>query len=199
MVLLSPPVVATRYGTSMLPIRNSVQHEPQGVGLNLIEPVQAAKNELCAANAYKIRAVPALISYLHGCAGYIPKATWIAGIDKGFYVTWLGLTSARVQKYLQKSEITTLGHQKLVRQNFRPTNKKICSKTHDVNVMIVDAKDINDELIKNMVAMDLPGRFLITSTSGSKHIFIMYDCYSDYIKPLAMKLRETDEMIRCYS
>ena len=101
----------------MLPIPSSVQHKPQGVGLNLIEPVQATKNELCAANAYEIRAVPALISYLHGCAGYIPKATWIAGIDKGFYATWPGLTSARVQKYLRKSEITTLGHQKLVRKN----------------------------------------------------------------------------------
>ena len=38
----------------MLPIPNSVQHEPQGVGLNLIEPVQATKNELYAANAYEI-------------------------------------------------------------------------------------------------------------------------------------------------
>ena len=67
-----------------------------------------------AANAYELRAVPALISYLHGCAGYIPKETWIAGIDAGFCATWLGLTSTRVQKHLQKSEHTVMGHMKRI-------------------------------------------------------------------------------------
>ena len=33
---------------------------------------------------------------------------------------------------------------------------------------------MNEEL-RNLVAMDLPGRFPITSTSGYKYIFIMYN------------------------
>jgi hypothetical protein len=69
-----------------------------------------------AANAYELRAVPALISYLHGCAGYIPKETWITGIDAGYYTTWPGLTATRVRKYLQKSEHTVMGHMKQIRQ-----------------------------------------------------------------------------------
>ena len=69
-----------------------------------------------AANAYELRAVPALISYLHGCAGYIPKETWIAGINAGYYTTWPGLTLTRVRKYLQKSEHTVMGHMKRISQ-----------------------------------------------------------------------------------
>ena len=46
--------------------------------------------------------------------------------------------------------------------------------------------------------MNLPGRYPITSADGHKYIFIMYNCDSDYIKGVAMKSRETSEMIRCY-
>ena len=86
-----------------------------------------------------------------------------------------------------------MGHQKLIRQNIRPTKPR--SKIHKVGVVIIGPED---DGMKNMIAMDLPGRFPKTSASGNKYIFIMYDCNSDYIKTIAMKSRETDEMIRCY-
>ena len=110
-----------------------------------------------ANNAYELRAVPALISYLHACAGYLPKTTWLARIRAGFYHTWPGLTPERVEKYLQKSESTIMGHQKLIRQNVRPSLKKLRSKMHDVTVVVVDPEQLEGEL-KNMVAMDLLGR-----------------------------------------
>ena len=47
--------------------------------------------------------------------------------------------------------------------------------------------------------MDLPGRYPITSASGYKYIFIMLDCDSNYVKGCAMKSRETNKMIRCYT
>ena len=130
-----------------------------------------------ANNAYELRAVPALISYLHACTGFIPKETWLDGIAKGYYNTWPGITVQSVRKHLKKSEITTLGHQKLIRQNICPTHKKPRSKVHDVGVVIVDTNEM-DETMKNMVAMDLPGRFPITSASGHKYIFIMYFRYN---------------------
>ena len=49
-----------------------------------------------AANAYSIANIPALISYLHACAGFSVIATWIYTINKGWYSTWPGLTSSRV-------------------------------------------------------------------------------------------------------
>ena len=55
---------------------------------NIIECRATARlNNKVAANAYEIRAVPALIAYLHACAGYIPKETWIKGINNGYYAT----------------------------------------------------------------------------------------------------------------
>ena len=61
------------------PIRNLYQipietSEPPRVESSV--PRQTAQlTERYAANVYEVRAVPALISYLHGCAGFIPKST----------------------------------------------------------------------------------------------------------------------------
>ena len=50
--------------------------------------------------------------------------------------------------------------------------------------------------LRNLVAIDFPGRFPITSVSGYKYIFIMYNWDASYIKPVLMKSRETDEMLQ---
>ena len=47
-----------------------------------------------AANAYRIANIPALISYLHACAGFPIIATWTYAINKGWYSPWPGLTSS---------------------------------------------------------------------------------------------------------
>lgn len=171
-------------------------HEPPRVDRNLNRST-AIKTNNYAANAYEIHAVPALISYLHACAGFIPKETWLWRIDAGFYMGWASLTSERVQKYLPKSEITMLGHLKMVRKGIRPTLGKLRSKIHDIGVGIIDTANIQND-VKNLIAFNLPERFPIVSGSGNKYIFVMYDWDSDYIKPVTMQSRETSEMIRCY-
>ena len=85
----------------------------------------------------------------------------------------------------------------MIRQNIRPTNgrapnKDARSKIHNVCVGMIDD-------MKNMLAMDLPGRYPITSASGNKYVFIMLDCDTNYIRAIPMKSRETGEMIRCYT
>ena len=149
-----------------------------------------------AANAYEIRVIPALITYLHGCAGFIPKPTWIAGINAGFYDGWPGLTAARVRLHLQKSEHTVMGHLKMVSQGLRSTSRPR-SKRHPVGVAVVEQREIDTEL-RNHIGMDLPGRYPQTSTTGHKYIFVMYDYDTGYIKPVAMKSREMSEMLRCF-
>ena len=67
-----------------------------------------------------------------------------------------------------------------------------------MTIAIIREDKIGDKLT-NMIAMDLPGRYPITSADGHKYIFIMLDLDSDYIKGVAMKSRKTSEMIRCYS
>ena len=147
-----------------------------------------------AASAYEIRNVPALISYLHATAGWIPKETLLDGINNNFYRSWPGLTAPRVRKHLKKQEITVFGHQKLVRKGIRPRKKKQRSKIHDVGVALFDPDDDDD--MKNMIAMDLPGRFPTTSASGNKYIFVMVDYDSDYIKFTPMTSRTKEEMVR---
>ena len=90
-----------------------------------------------------------------------------------------------------------MGHQKLVRQNIR-SSRRLRSKLHNVTIAIIRDDELSEDLT-NIIAMDLPGRFPITSADGHKYIFIMYDCDSDYIKGVPMKSRETSEMIWCYS
>ena len=51
------------------------------------------------ANAYSISNVPALISYLHACAGFPVIATWIYAINKGWFSTLPGLTASMKVRY----------------------------------------------------------------------------------------------------
>ena len=126
-----------------VPVHSTVTHHRQRV-----DTVHRATEQIScevAANAYEIRVIPALIAYLHGCAGYIPKPTWISGIEAGFYDGWPGLTAARVRRHLQKSEDTVMGHLKMVSQGLRSTTRRR-SKHHPVGVAVVEQKDLDTEL-----------------------------------------------------
>ena len=72
-------------------------------------------------------------------------------------------------------------------------NPKPRSKIHDVGCIIMDDKEL-----RNLIAMDLPGRFPITSARGYKYIFVMLDYDSDYINAIPMTSRKTSEMLRCF-
>ena len=84
---------------------------------------------------------------------------------------------------------------KLIRRGIRPSNKKR-TKKHSVGVMLLDPN--NEDDLKNLIAMDLPGRFPITSASGNKYIFVMLDYDADYIQATPMKSRKKEEIIRCF-
>ena len=48
------------------------------------------------ATAYEPSTLRKHIKYLHACAGYPTKRTWMKAIDNDFYMTWPNLTSALV-------------------------------------------------------------------------------------------------------
>ena len=168
-----------------------------------------------AAGAYEIRAMPALIAYLHAASGYPPKETWLRAIEANYYTSFPVLTVKRVRKYLIEPEVTTLGHLKMIRKNVRSTKVKPDpvkeeplpqptrprSSDHDVGAYIVDAKDFNN-VLKNLIASDLPGRYPITSARGHKYLFVMYDFDTNYINAVPIKSRKSSELVRgfkeCY-
>ena len=67
----------------------------------IVRPIQLTIEQHTATNAYTISCVPALISYLHACAGFPVVTTWIKATNKGWYSTWPGLTVSRVRKHLE--------------------------------------------------------------------------------------------------
>ena len=71
-----------------------------------------------ASITYSIKCIPKLIKYLHALAEFPVKEMRIAAIAKGWYITWPGLTVDRVNKYLDPSEHTTMGHMKKRRLKF---------------------------------------------------------------------------------
>lgn len=101
------------------------------------------------ANAMTIRTVPALINYYHMTLGAPPIKSWLNAINKGWFVSWPGLTAASVRKYCSDKPQTTYGHMQLQRQGVDSTksaddyeyvpavtsiattaNKPKCSKRH---------------------------------------------------------------------
>ena len=87
----------------MIPIKATKIQEPEELHLELAHLVNSV-----AANAYEIRAVPALISYHHASIGKIPKITFLQHAITGFYAEFPGFTPACIRKHLTKAESETL-------------------------------------------------------------------------------------------
>ena len=104
-------------GLYLLPNNSRRKHPP---ALSSSETAAPSHHSL---SAYEQQSVPQLMRYLHACAGFPVTKTWLQAINKGYYITWPGLTPSRVRRYLPKSEETALGHLRLVRQHTRGTSK----------------------------------------------------------------------------
>ena len=73
---------------------------------------------------YELPSTAQVISYLHACAGFPTKATWLKAIKGGNYATWPGLTVEAVRKHFPESDETSQGHMKGVKQGIRSTKQK---------------------------------------------------------------------------
>ena len=56
----------------------------------------------------------------------------------------------------------------------------------------------NPEL-KNLIAIDLSGRYPVTSARGHKYIFVMYDYDSNYINAIPITSRKSCELVRAFT
>jgi len=54
--------------------------------------------------------------------------------------------------------------------------------------------------LKNLIATDLPGRYLVTSARGHKlkHICVMYDFDTNYINEITIKSRKSSKLVRAF-
>ena len=63
-----------------------------------------------ALNAHNLPSVAALVCYLHECAGFSVRSTWLAAIKSGNFFSCPGLTYANATKYFPVSVESLKGH-----------------------------------------------------------------------------------------
>jgi hypothetical protein len=148
-----------------------------------------------ATKAYKVKTVDALINYYHVTLGSPPISKWINCINKSWFKSWHGLSADRVRKFCTKKKQTTLGNQRMISKSIKTTQVidpgiinqwlALRQKLHDIGTFIIDGDDL-----KNLIAMDMPGQYPLTSARGHKYIVVFYDYDNNHINAIPIKLHE---------
>ena len=135
------------------------------------------------------------IKYLHQCAFSPTPRTWIQAVKKGHFKTWPGVTVDAIQRYLPKSEATTMGHLDQQRKNTQLTK----SQKDDHDTMTSPSpleKGLSTQAMytaticynepTGRLYTNLMGRFPVQSSRGHKYILVAYnfDSNSIHVKPL---------------
>ena len=90
-----------------------------------------------------IRTVPLLMQYCHKCLGAPPISSMLQAADKGWLMSFPGLTTTRIREHLTSSIETAKGHLKLQRQHVQSTNPNYKSKKHLIGThKIIDLKSL---------------------------------------------------------
>ena len=148
-----------------------------------------------------------LIMYLHRACFSPTISTWVQAIDAGYFVTWPGLTSKLVKKYLPKSIATAKGHMRQTRQNLRSTRT---SKTlsNDTTVEMTASPPPSEDdartncayltlvTITGKVATDQTGRFPQTSSLGNKYVMVLFVQDANAILAEPITDRSDHELLR---
>jgi hypothetical protein len=128
------------------------------------------------AKSYEVKTVDALIDYYHMTLGSPTINEWINCINKSWFKSWPGLTADRVRKYCTKKEQTTFGNQRMISKNVKSTHSidpivtkqglSLRRKLHDIGTFIIGHDDL-----KNLIAMDMPGQYPLTSARGRPQVY----------------------------
>ena len=138
-----------------------------------------------------IRTVPLLMQHCHKCLGAPPISTLLQAADKGWLMSFPGLTATRIREHLSPRVETAKGHLRLQRQHVQSTNPNYKSKKH-----LIGTHEIID--LKNLLGMDGTGRYPITSASGMQCMIIFIDYNSNHIKIVPVKSRKSEHLVEAY-
>ena len=157
-------------------------------------------------NVYELPSTKQAVRYLHACAGFPTKATWIKAIRAGNYASWPHLTLKAVQQHFPESDETQQGHMRSVKQGIRSTKEKkknIEVETVDGETVTIPLRKHHDiyvrvEEAKETIYSDQTGAFPVRSRKGNRYIMVMCEMDSNAILSEAMRDRSSGEMIRAY-
>ena len=164
-------------------------------------------------NVYELKTQPELVRYLHACAGFPTKPSWIKAIKNGQYASWPGLTVKAVAKHFPESEETMKGHGRKTKSGLRSTKANADSEpdfddvenatmnqTHSLTKQkesVLMVFDLSDEA-QRLMYTDQTGKFPKKSSKGNHYIMVLIEIDSNAILVEAMKNRTAGEMIRAY-
>ena len=163
-------------------------------------------------NVYELKTQPELVRYLHACAGFPTKPSWIKAIKNGQYASWPGLTVKAVAKHFPESEETMKGHGRKTKSGLRSTKayadsepdfddveNATMNQTHSLKQKesILMVFDLSDEA-QRLMYTDQTGKFPKKSSKGNHYIMVLIEIDSNAILVEAMKNRTAGEMIRAY-
>ena len=157
-----------------------------------------------AANVYSMQTIPELIKYLHQACWSPTVDTWCKAIDKGFFATFPGLTSAAVRKHLPPSTSTTKGHMRRDRQHVRSTSTQrtiaqpvpemttqefLTEPSVQTNLVMCKTIDLADP--KGLVATNQMGQFPIRSLRGNHYMMVAYvrDANTIIVRPIKDEMK----------
>ena len=152
-----------------------------------------------------------LIKYLHQACWSPTVDTWCKAIDREYFTTFPGLTSAAVCKHLPPSLATTKGHMRKSRQHVRSTTfqpnivRAVPEMTTQefltepsVQTNLVTCKTIDPADPKGLVATTQTGQFPICSSCGNQYIMIAYVCDANTIIATPIKNRNEISLVNAY-
>ena len=165
-------------------------------GMWYIDLDTATSTQHKANSAYEMNKKEDIIKYLSAAMWNPIPESWIKAIDSGFFVTWPGLTSKLVRKYLANNRNieTDQGHLRATRKNIRSTKTVLDKREIDPDI----GKKSNEFYTKiidltGKIYSDQTGRFPVQSSRGNKYIMVVYDHDSNAILPKALKSRSVAE------
>ena len=148
-------------------------------------------------NVHTMDTVLQQIQYLHACAGYPTKTTWLQAIKNGYFATWPIITYKTVQKYLTEPEPTIKGHINQIKQNTRST--QTLTKKQKEPEATDEAIYTAIHAITDKIYSDQTGRFPVTSSKGNKYVMVLYHYKSNAILVEPIKSRQDSDMIKAYN
>ena len=154
-------------------------------------------------NVFDLPSTEQTIRYLHACAGFPTRRTWIKAIKKGNFIGWPMLTVENVNKHFPESEETAKGHMNHQRQGVRSTKPKdlqepdakeeIGKKERDVYAKVVDLWNP-----KETIYTDQTGAFPVTAQSGARYVMVMVTIDANAILVCPIKNRTDQELTKAY-
>ncbi len=154
-----------------------------------------------------------MVQYLHACAGFPTKPSWIEAIKNRQYASWPGLTIKAADKYFPESKETMKGHRRKTKSGLCSTKTPV--KCDDDNNNIENASihhphsptkqkesvlrifDLSDEA-QRLMYTNQTRKIPKKSSKGNHYIMVLIKIDSNAILVEAMKNRSAGEMIGVY-